>query len=87
MSREYLYDDSREAQWDEKHSCKFVVEVPVYLTITVDGYDTEEAEDLGDRVDDAIAILCDLLYHEKKAHFFSNMERDEEYAIDVRDVI
>ena len=81
-----MWQDSLVEQWDEKHRCKYTVGVHVNLTINVDGYDTEEPEDLHDRIDNAISEICDVLYHNKDTTWFDNMERDIEYNIDVRDV-
>lgn len=86
MSRESLWDEYLQEQWDEKHGCRFTVDVPVNLIISVDGFDTEEVEDLHDRIDSAITTLCESLYHDKKTNFFSNMERDMENVVTVRDV-
>lgn len=86
MSRESLYDDYLEEQWTEEHGCTFIVEVPVNLTISVDGYDTDEPEDLHEKIDSSISDLCEVLYHHKNTKWFSNMERNIEYDIEVRDV-
>lgn len=86
MSRESVYDDYLEQQWDEKHQCKFIVDVPVNLTISVEGYDTDEPGDLHEKIDSAISDLCEVLYHHKNTKWFSNMERDIEYDIKVRDM-
>lgn len=86
MMHEYRYDDTPEKQWNDDHGCTFTVEVPIKLTIEVDGYDTEESEDLSDRIDCAIYDLCDVLYHDKRTKFFSNMERDYDKRIDIKEM-
>lgn len=86
MSYDYDYEDSLEQQWDKNHSCVYKVDVPVKLTITVEGYDTDEPVDLHDKIDCAIYDMCEVLYHNRITKFFINMERDLDDPIVVRDV-
>lgn len=73
-------------EWTNNHKCSFKVDVPVIMSIYVDGYDTEEEDDLKDRIDCAIYDLCEVLYNHKKARFFNDMKRDYENLIKIIEI-
>ena len=86
MSRESLHQDEIEDRWMEEHDCSFKVEVATTVTIWVNGYDNEDEDDLDDRVDTAIEEICEVLYHDKRTSYFSNMERDYQYKVDIKEI-
>ena len=86
MSRECLHQYEIEDRWMDEHSCRFKVEVATTMTIWVDGYDNEDEDDLDDRVDTAIEEVCEVLYHDKRTTYFSNLERDYQYKVDIKEI-
>ena len=71
-----------EDPWMDAHSCSFEVKVPVTLTLQVDGYDTDDVDDLAMKIDDMICNLCEVLYKNRRTRFFLNMSVDSEQEIE-----
>lgn len=86
MRHESLFEDYLGEEWDREHGRSFKVSVPVIVTLTVEGNNTEDYDDLVDKIDYAISDICDVLYQNKRTDFFENMERDIERPGDIVEV-
>lgn len=86
MSRDKPSKNVLEEKYDATHTRTFTVDVPAVVRIEVKGYDSDDIEDLSEKVESAIAEMCEALYHNKATSFFVNMERDENYSIEVKNV-